>query len=124
LVEAFTEHEDVIRFALAVSPKKVGFSSSVVAVMARAAYTEDREQITRFASLLDSGITTQKGDDAVIRLRDLVRSGGLGSGRGLKTEVYAKASVALRAFLRGRPLSKLYATGEEVFPLPVKKGAA
>lgn len=90
----------------------------VGAAIASAWFTADRERLAQFRSLLASGAATDAGDLAAIKLRDFLLKKHYGQGESARNDLFLKACSALRAFLDGRPLSKLYATNDHAFPLP------
>lgn len=90
----------------------------VGAAIASAWFTADRERLAQFRSLLASGAATDAGDLAAIKLRDFLLKKQYGQGESARNDLFLKACSALRAFLDGRPLSKLYATNDHAFPLP------
>lgn len=90
----------------------------VGAAIASAWFTADRERLAQFRSLLASGAATDTGDLAAIKLRDFLLKKQYGQGESARNDLFLKACSALRAFLDGRPLSKLYATNDHAFPLP------
>jgi hypothetical protein len=90
----------------------------VVAAIASAWFTEDRERLAQFRSLLASGAATDAGDLAAIKLRDFLLKKQYGQGETARNDLFLKACSALRAFLDGRPVQKLYATNDHAFPLP------
>jgi hypothetical protein len=90
----------------------------VVAAIASAWFTADRDRLAQFRSLLSSGAATDAGDHAAIRLRDFLIKKQYGQGESARNDLFLKACSALRAFLDGRSISKLYATNDHAFPLP------
>lgn len=90
----------------------------VVAAIASAWFTANRDRLAQFRSLLASGAATDAGDLAAIKLRDFLLKKQYGQGESARNDLFLKACSALRAFLDGRPLSKLYATNDHAFPLP------
>jgi hypothetical protein len=95
----------------------------VIAVVARAAYTADRELLKEFGRVLASGMPERSAHQSIIALRDfLLRDGrpvGRTTGRDKsELEVYQKTARALRAFLMGQAITRLYAIDEELFPVP------
>lgn len=119
LLEAYQAHKEVIDFVADQSPRVAGFSATVLAVLARAAYTQDREKITRFITVVKNGVPDGDHESGAVRLRDFARSlrGGGGS-VSVRPELYAKTQAALSAFLAGKPISKVYGITSEVFPVP------
>lgn len=95
-------------------------SSLVLAVMARAYYHVDRDDLTRFYECVYSGIIQGPHQTAAIRLRDaltvrLQRSNFNGTDR---KYAYRLTENALNAFLLGRVVKRLVESPNELFPLP------
>jgi hypothetical protein len=110
--EAFSE---AIDFAYS-SNKQL--HACVVAAIASAWFTANRDRLAQFRSLLASGVATDTADHAAIRLRDFLIKKQYGQGESARNDLFLKACSALRAFLDGRPVSKLYATNDHAFALP------
>lgn len=89
-----------------------------VAAIASAWFTEDRDRLAQFRSILVSGATTDASEHAAVRLRDYLIKKQYGQGDAARNDLFLKSCSALRAFLDGRSLSKLYATNDNAFPLP------
>ena len=117
LFDAYLLHKEVVDFVLNGRPKAVCFSAPVLAVCARAAYTQDRQKILRFLEILQTGVVVDLSESAAIRLRDFLR-GRSSAGTLAQRESYRKTQSSLTAFLKGIPLAKIYGTTDEVFPIP------
>ena len=117
-LQFFDRHRDAIAFVVEnLNRKKIGINS-VLAVLARAYYTVDRERLTRFMEILREGRYSSKKDQAAWKL-----SAWLGTRMGsldhnYQRENYRKTETALKAFVGGRELQLLRAASEELFPLP------
>lgn len=119
--DAYQTHRDVINFAVeAFGNAKT--PSTVIAVVARAAYAHDRVKLARFAEIMRTGITCGEHESAAVRLRDTLANMNLAGGKG-RSDTYAKASSALDHFLRGNPITRLYGTQDDLFPLPEDESA-
>jgi hypothetical protein len=90
-----------------------------VAAIASAWFTVDRDRLAQFRSILVSGATTDASEHAAVRLRDYLIKKQYGQGDAARNDLFLKSCSALRAFLAGRGLGKLYATNDHAFPLPV-----
>lgn len=127
LIEFVKKHKEAIAFALDAFPgKDTGVCvAPVLAVVARAYYTKDRDRIQQFCKrLVDGEISNPKEDGSVIRLRDFLylcmAKDHQGSQAG--SAKYRKTEKALDAFLKQEPLVKLTEAKEELFPLPGESG--
>jgi hypothetical protein len=117
LFDAYEKHQIAIEWVLQRSSRTVGFSASSLAVYARASYHNDLYRIEEFMDVIKSGIVTSDADSAAIRLRDYCRATkGAGSSQG-RIQLYQRTESALHAFLRRKPMTKLYGTEKELFPL-------
>ncbi len=88
---------------------------SMTTAMARAYYSEEPEQLERFAKVVATGQKEFDSDRAAVTLRDTVLTKRMGT---LETEQYFKTEAAIRAFIERRPISKLQAVDAEIFPVP------
>lgn len=93
----------------------------VIAPLARAWYTQDRERLCRFARVMGTGLADQKGDGPAAVLRNWLLRGK--TQVWAKTErrlIYNKTEIALDAFLRGESIQRLsqMSITKELFPLP------
>lgn len=97
------------------------FSAPVRGAIGRAFYHADPARLTRFSGVLTLDIpATDPGDLAAVQLHRH-QSGNVkahGSGRLGARDLYCRSQRAIRAFLDGEALSKLYATDADLFPLP------
>lgn len=124
LLAAYQDHRTVIDQACAVVPSRVaGINSMTLAVAARAWYSQDPEKIARFLKILQNGITDGPHESAAIRLREFCRGSAAGSSsRAMRLQVYWKAEAALKHFLMGGEITKVYGVSEEQFPVPGETG--
>lgn len=96
-------------------------AAGVRAVIARAWYQRNcRTRIREFCKALLNGLIDDKVKDvSVIRLRNWLLQ-AKGTRQPVKrTDVYAKTERALKAFLDGEELDTIYASKEELFPIPL-----
>lgn len=121
-VLAFMErHDSALRFACGLMPstRKFVAIAQVLAVIARAFYTQDHAQLESFGRMLNTGLP--EGDESkwrpAILLRRWLISGHHSSTAERRTDVYFKTETALDAFLTGKKLTRLYAASKELYPL-------
>lgn len=116
--DAFEKHRAAIRFAISCFPKKLAriTSAPVLAVIARAWYTpENRPNLKAFANILLTGEMHYPKDRTVLAHRDDLM-------RGLQPEAsYLRTATALRAYLDGRKIMKIFPATEELFMFPGEK---
>lgn len=92
-------------------------SGPIRALIGRAWYTQDRERLTQFISVLYSGMVEDpKADEGAIRLRNWMQDIPMTVRNA--TVVYKRATSALKAFLERRSLAALRETADEQFPIP------
>jgi hypothetical protein len=87
----------------------------VLAPVARAWYTQDKERLKHFGHVVTSGLTDYGAQDgAAVVLRNFL----LRPEKQTEESVYKKTERALRAFLDSERLTTLYEATKELFPLP------
>lgn len=91
--------------------------SPLWAAVASAWYTEERERLSEFMLVMFSGETKSNKDTAAIRLRDHINQGKYGGGSPARNDLFLRCCGAIRYFIAGKHLSKLYATADHAFPL-------
>lgn len=125
LMEFVNNHEKAIKFAIeSFRPfqKKIT-TAPVIAVIARAFYTEDHATLRQFAKVLSSG-NRADGDVAaysVLKLRDHLKDRKTTTGNQEKVASFQKTQRVLEAYINGETLDKVYACGKDLFPMPRKK---
>lgn len=120
-------HREAITFAHDILPSARfrGVGNAVTrAVLARAFYSADHDQLRHFADVLQTGVPTRPEDGPISLLfRFLIESVQSRRGRPEVRERYAKTERALTAYLAGEALGRLYATATELFPLESPRSA-
>lgn len=89
----------------------------LTAAVASAWYTQDRDRLAEFFAIMHNGRTSSHRDGAAIRLRDHINKGKYGAGSPARNDLFLRCCGALRYFIAGQPLSKLYATPDHAFPM-------
>jgi hypothetical protein len=89
-------------------------------VAARAYYNSDRDAIKRFCYVLFSNEAKTAVEKTALLLRDFLLA-SKGAGSKLET-IYLKTEQALRSFIDGKKLTRIYPATEELFLLPEEKG--
>lgn len=117
--ENYMNHKDAVEWVLSLMPSRLrGIGQAgILAPVARAWYTEDHDKLARFLEVLKDGIPKDESEHVIILLRNHALS-AVGYNRGDNVEGYGKCERALRAFLDGDKISRLYAETHEVFPIP------
>jgi hypothetical protein len=120
-LQLLRDHQKALEFVFELFPRTrmAGITRApVLAVVARAFYTQPPEKLKRFAEVLVSGLTQAEEEHVIIKLRNWLLTDRHGSGSNAAMETYGKTMRALHAYLRGEKISILYAAREELFPLP------
>lgn len=104
------------------SGHKVGIAKAgIVAFVARASYTQDKERLMAFGKVLITGMPADAGDHAAVVFRNwLMRLDRLKMKASPET-IYRKGERALDAFLKSEHMKTLYEAPEELFLLPEEK---
>jgi hypothetical protein len=127
-LQAMQRHKTAIEFTLSLFPVtrvRGIMRAPVLAVIARASYTQDREKLRRFAEVLQTGQRENDTEAVIVMLNQYLLLNHKEGGQGAM-EAYKKTTRALQAFLRGEKLRTLYAAREDVFRFneaPGKRGA-
>lgn len=111
--EAFAE---AIEFSYSTNKQ---LHSCSAAAIAAAWFTQDRDKLSHFRSILTTGAATDPSEHAALRLRDYLLKKQYGQGESARNDLFLKSCSALRAFLEGRGLTRLYVTNDNVFALPM-----
>lgn len=111
-------HGEAIAFSIEVLPAARRITTAITrAVIARAYYSADHEQLRDFGRMLSSGVVPDAGAISVVLLRQFLAERA-GSSRNERLARYAKTQRALVAFLCGERINRLHAACHEHFPLP------
>lgn len=121
MVEFIKKHFDGLDFVVrdAMGNHRKGVSQAgVLAALTQAYYTGAKpEQLRRFGEILNGAMALPE-EQAAHSLRNWLveRPNGMGGNAG-QVEVYRKTQRALRSFLDGKPLTKIYIPRENLFPM-------
>ena len=116
--DALGKHAAAVKFAVEALPRVRAIAcASTRAVIGRAYYSCDHDRLRDFARMLGTGVVPEGGSVAVVLLRQFLCEKA-GHSRQAGHERYTKTQRALVAFLKGEPISRLYAATQEHFPLP------
>lgn len=121
---------DKFRYGISfVSDYGKGIPSTILAVIARAAYTQSHKRLKEFIEVYKTSSAQDEGDTAAIKLRIAyteVKTAGLTSEqenpRNIKKYIYNISESALIDFLNKYPTKVLKETKQEKFPLPAELG--
>jgi len=110
---------EAIEFATPASRTRGISHASVTGAVASAWYTQDRAVLGRFQQLLCEGTGATCDEQAAIRLREFLLTTSLTQGgTNARQELFIRVCTALRAYLEGRSLQKLYCREDAVFQIP------
>ena len=110
---------DAVVFSMPLRKSKGLSHASYIGAIASAWFTQDRRTLSRMKDLVNSGVDADVYEQAAIKLRDFLLTTQLTSGGVCgRHEIYKRSCTAIRAFLEGRPLSKLYCREDAAFPIP------
>jgi hypothetical protein len=115
--------KEPIVFAIPASRTRGIAHASVTGAIASAWYTQDINLLSRFQQLLCEGVGAARDEQAAIRLREFLLTTNLTSGgTNARQELFIRVCTALRAYLEGRSLQKLYCREDAVFEIPAIDG--
>lgn len=110
---------DAVVFAMPGTRARGLSHASYVGAVASAWFTQDRAALVRMKELVASGAGADRDEQAAIKLRDWLLTTQLtSSGVQGRQEIYKRSCTAIRAFLEGRQLSKLYCREDAAFQIP------
>lgn len=110
---------EAVEFSLVTASEKGLRHGCVFAAIASAWFTENRELLSEFKEHFASGVITSEADVAAIKLRTfMLTTNKTRGGREARADLFLRSCTALRAYLERRPLQKLYASPDSVFPIP------
>jgi hypothetical protein len=113
------KHWDAMEFAIPKKKLRPTCNANVLAAVVCAWYTQDRSRLSAFLECLTKGIVTHERDQSAVALnRFLLGMSGKTGGGSVALEIFAKSLGALRAFLKEKPIDKVYAMTENPFPIP------
>lgn len=123
-IDLFKRHEGAIRATseMFYTNKWKLTQASVMAPVARATYTYNLKDLSRFVRALLEGNYQNSDEAPAIALRDFLKDKVQKTcGGSAKREIYFKTEKALFCFLNGERLGRLHAATHEMFPLPAEK---
>lgn len=116
--DLLVRHFDAVHFAdEAISSARMpGVATAIIrGVLARAWYSADLERLRQFAHAMQ---TCSNEGPVGLLIQHLIRNRGGAHGQGQRLDTYRRTERALSAFLNGEQLTRLYASENELFPLP------
>lgn len=122
VISLWHQHRAAVEFAMGMAITKLkGITvAPVLAVIAQAWYTEDRQRLQEFMHVLRTGIVESAADTAAIKLRDYLKAQGIVMAKrgGQRGDVYRRTQNALRHFLDRRELQVLKPVERDLFVVP------
>jgi hypothetical protein len=118
----YLAHHDPVDWVISLMPVRLrGIGQAgVLAPVARAWYSEDRERLARFLEVMRDGMPSGESENVIILLRNYALA--VGQTKRNNWEVYGKCERALRAFLDGVQMKTLRAASDELFAIPSENG--
>ena len=112
-------HAEAINFACkAFKSSPAGISRATRTLIARAWPYIDSERLLEFAHILRTGEPkTMPDDQAAITFRNFLLASTRNAGEHCELVRYRKGQTALNAFAKRQPLSKIYGTEKDLYPL-------
>lgn len=120
------DHREAASWAVSNGPKaKYLRNALVLAAIGRAWYHEaDTDRLKRFCDVLNTGLCEGEAEHAAVVLRNyLLQRASASSSAALWRDSFLKVQNAISYFMRGKKLTVIKSTAEEVYPLPKKKPA-
>ncbi len=118
----YRKHAEAIHFAVETFAGCKLANAKIMALVARAWYTQDHVRLAQFAEVLRTGITQKNGDKAAIKLRDqlMIQTQGAATDR---RWLYRRACYCLAKFLAcDSRVGKKTVSGKTVFLVPGETG--
>ena len=117
LIEWIEKYWEGLEFAVSHTNGVQSFYAPAVAVIARAAYTQDRERLVEFIKVFKTEYEETPENRAAVTLKKHLRAIPSTLLRSARMEIYMKTEVCLLAFLEKRPLTQIKVRAEELFPI-------
>ncbi len=119
-VQLMDRHINAVQFATAhIATKTKGIAVGYVrAVIARAWYSVDHDELAQFCRVLSTGVSETEWDSTIIKLRNQLMVMGSTRNRILQKEIYGKVERVLTAWLNGENPRRIYPITVEQFMLP------
>jgi hypothetical protein len=97
-----------------------GLSHSCVhAAISSAWFTQDIDRLKRFKLVFGEGMDATRDEQAALKLRAFMQATKITTGgMSQRQEIFMRSCTAIRAFLDGRQISRLYANHSDAFPIP------
>lgn len=124
-LELVAAHQEAGRWVCANGPRGRTLRSAIVmAAMGRAWYVEDdRDRLRRFADVITSGLYDGEGETAAVALRNYLLTKPALNSQALWRDTFLKSQNAIYYFMRGKRLTVIKGTSEEMYPLKRKRKA-
>jgi len=117
-LEFHERHFDAAAFACQLTASPFA-RNPVHAAILRAWYHCDRDRLKQFIDILQTGIYDGNPEDsAAVSLRRYIDAHRLAQTGPARNVLYAKTESAISHFCNRHPITRLYGTCEELFPLP------
>lgn len=112
IAEIIDAYSKELNFVIRLTPKVIkGLSHSCFrgAIFSAVVNGANRDSIERFLNIVQTGSDAMKHEAAAIRLRDYLLTANTGGARNDRKQIFLRSQRALKAFLDGHGITKLYA---------------
>lgn len=120
LHQTIEEYAEGLTFSCSHLNRVAGVSRASRALVARAYYHADRTRLEEFCNVMKTGITTSpdanQDSGAVVFYRHLMNT-RKNAGQAMEVERYRKGQSCLQYFLARIPMTKVYGTDEDIYPV-------
>lgn len=119
-LEAYENFYGVVDFAVDTVPNRKGMGVAAMrGLVARASFTCDKYLLEDFSKSVCTGVVDAEWKQAAALLRSYMLDPSSNTSEKRRITMYHKCQRALRAYLDGEPITKLFAAKGDFFPLPM-----
>lgn len=120
-LELYEKHKDAIKWVCAHGPTGKGLRNQcTMSAVARAWYNEaDKERLARFCKVLSTGLIGNEDEAAAVAVRNMFLMNRNAHLNQLFRENFLRTQVAIKAFMKGKPVHRMRTPTEEPYPLPM-----
>lgn len=122
LLAMVERHEEVLKWVCSHGPRGKGLRNQcVMAAVARAwYYIDDKDRLARFCQVVSTGMMQDASESAAVALRNLFLTNRNAHLNQLFKANFLLVQAAIKAFMKGSPISRLRSPTEEPYPLKMK----
>jgi len=122
LLAIVDKHKDALKWVCSHGPRGKGLRNQcILAAVARAWYhTDDKERLARFCQVVSTGMMQDASESAAVALRNLFLANRNVHLNQLFRANFLLSQSAIKAFMKGNPITRLRSPTEEPYPLTTK----